>query len=86
MKNLFNLLERFSRSLNKDTLLKETIAETILERTNIKLNPENLLLKEGVLELNGSPAVNNEIKLKEEGIKEELRERYKINILRILYK
>lgn len=86
MKNLFNLLERFSRSLNKDTLLKETIAHTIFERTNIKINPENLSFKEGVLELKGSPVVNNEIRLKEEGIKTELKELYQINILRILYK
>lgn len=86
MKNLFNLLERFSRSLNKDTLYKETIAQTIEEHTRIKLKGENLNLKEGVLELKGSPVVNNEIRLKEEGIKDELKERYKINITRILYK
>ncbi len=86
MKNLFHLLERFSRSLNKDTLFKETIAQTIFERTNIKINPENLAFKEGVLELEGSPAVNNEIKLKEASIREELKERYQINVTRILYK
>ena len=86
MKNLFHLLERFSRSLNKDTLTKETIIETIREHTNISLKAEALNVKEGVLELQGSPTINNEIRLKEEGLKTELKERYHINITRILYK
>ena len=86
MKNLRHLLERFSHSLNKDTLTKETILKTIEELTKIKLNFKNLTLKEGVLELNGSPTINNEIRLKEEVLKSELKERHKLNIVRILYK
>ena len=74
MKDLFNLLQRFSKSLNKDALLKEKIAQIISHYIKINLPPDNLNLKEGVLEISASPIVKNEIKLKEEKILSELRE------------
>ena len=86
MKNLLHLLERFSNSLHKDTLIKERIAETIFTYTKVKITNDKLLLKEGVLELEASAVVKNEIKLKEESIKTELKERFRINITRVLYK
>lgn len=86
MRNLFDLLQRFSRSLNKDTFTKETIARVIEERTRVVLKPEDLLLKDGVLELTAGASAKNEIRLKEEAIKSELKELHKVNILRVLYK
>lgn len=86
MKNLLSLLERFSKSLNKDTYTKETISRVIGERVGVPLPLENLSLKEGVLEIRAGAALKNEINLKEEGIKNELREVYKIPVVKILYK
>lgn len=86
MKNLFSLLQRFSQSLNKDTLVKETISQVIFEKTNIKLASEKISLKNGVLEISTSPVMQNEIKLKEELIKTTLKEVSQINLSRVLYK
>ncbi len=86
MKNLLSLLERFSKSLNKDTFTKEAIVSVIHNRTKILLAIENLSLKEGVLEIVSSPAVNNEIRLKEDVIRDELKEVHKLPIRRVIYK
>lgn len=86
MKNLTDLLKRFSQSLNKDTQTKEIVARIILARTGVNLSSEKISLKNGVLEISTSPAAHNEIRLKEEGITQELKEFHKIPILRILYK
>ncbi len=86
MKNLLSLLERFSRILNKDVFIKESIAKVIEGKTKISLTPDNFLLKEGVLEINSSPVAKNEIRLKEDIIKDELREVHHIFISKIFYK
>jgi len=86
MINLSNLLERFSKSLNKDSWTKETILSTILEKTRVNLPQENVFLKDGVLEIRASASAKNEIMLKEESIKTELKERYQISFSRIIYK
>ncbi len=86
MKNLLSLLERFSKILNKDVFIKETIARVIEHKTRAVLLPGNLSLKEGVLEIKASAVIKNEISLKEDSIKDELRELHKISISRVLYK
>lgn len=86
MKNLLNLLERFSKILDKDQVLKESIQKIIKENTQVSLSTEKINLKEGVLEINTSPAAKNEINLKEEIIKFQLKEIYQISITRIIYK
>jgi hypothetical protein len=86
MKNLLTLLERFSKSLNKDAWTRETISSVIKERVGFSPSLENLNLKDGVLEINAGAALKNEIKLKEEAIKSQLKEAYKISVSRILYK
>lgn len=86
MKNLFNLLERFSKSLNKDTLAKEAVAQVVFRHTRVNLKPENINLKDGVLEISASPVFKNEINLKESAIKSDLKERHNIFVSRILYK
>lgn len=86
MRNLVDLLKRFSLSLNKDTNTKEAVAGVIQERVGISIPLENIALKDGVLSITASGAVNNAIKLKEELILSEIRERYKAPISRILYR
>lgn len=86
MKDLLKLLERFSRSLNKDTNTKETIAQIISQKVGVPFKTECLALKEGVLELTAGAALKNEIRLKEESILTELKEIYKINVTRVIYK
>lgn len=86
MKDLFKLLERFTKSLSKDVLAKEAVLQTILEHTRAKISIENISLKEGVLEINASPVVKNEINLKETAILSELKERHRISVSRIFYK
>ena len=80
MIDLKNLLERLSNSLNKDAKLKDQIIQTIKEKTKVQLTPEQINLKDGVLEINTNPIINNEIRLKEDLIKPELK------ISRIIYK
>jgi hypothetical protein len=87
MKNLSSLLERLSKVLNKDTVIKESVTRVIKEKIGIEIPQENINLnKEGVLEIISSPSANNEIRLKEEYIKTELREVYNISISRIFFK
>lgn len=86
MENLSKLLERFSRSLNKDTLTKGFISEVIERTTKISLDGEKVNLKDGVLTIQCSPVFKNELRLKEERILTELKERHNIRISRVLYK
>jgi len=86
MKNLRNLLERFTRSLDKDTVIKGFTLEVIKRRTGITLQEAQLALKEGVLEVTAGAATKNELRLKEEAIRAELKEVHNINIVRVLYK
>ena len=80
MKGLDSLLNRISNILNKEELRKKSILDVIREKTKITLNPEQIFLKNGVLEIEASPVAKNEIKLKEDFLKQELK------ISRILYK
>lgn len=80
MIDLKNLLERLSNSLNKDAKLKDQIIQIIKNYTHIEINQNQINLKDGVLEINTNPIINNEIRLKEDLIKSELK------ISRIIYK
>ena len=85
MKNLLNLLERFSQSLNKDARTRETVTQIIKEKTGIELSKENINIKNGILEFTSSPVIKNEMALKENAIKDSLKERG-VMISRVLYK
>lgn len=86
MKNIGSLLERLSKILNKDQAIKNSVIEAIKKMTGVTLSSESVELKEGILHISSFPAALNEIRLKEERIKDELREVYKISILKIFYK
>jgi len=85
VKNLNELTRKIYNSLNRDTLLKEKVIEVIKTHTNITLEPKKLFIKESLLEIEASPAVKNEISLKQETILFKLKEN-KINIKRLLYR
>lgn len=86
MYNLTSLLERFRKILDKDSVIKESIVNLIKERTRVSLDHHKINLKEGVLEITTSSVGKNEIRLKEEGIKDELKEVHNIIVTRVLYK
>ncbi len=72
MRNLTDLLGRFAKSLYKDTDTKERIVSIIFTHTRIRLSPEKVSLKNGVLEINASPIAHQEIAFKQEAILNEL--------------
>lgn len=86
MKTLSSLLERFKKSLGKDTVNKDLIISVIESAVSIKLKQEEVNIKESTLEINSSPAKKNEIKLKEDLILSEIRAQTHQNISRIFYK
>lgn len=86
MENLSKLLGRFSKILNRDASTKDAIIRVILEKAKVSLNPENIFLKDGILQIDSSPAAKNEISFKEQVIRDELKERHYIFVSRILYK
>ena len=87
MKDISSLLGRFLKSLGKDTLTKETVLEAIQRATGFVLKPEEVSIKENVLSIElDSPGKKNEIKLKEEKILNEIKERTSQNINKIFYK
>ena len=85
MRNLRALLERFSKNLNRTSLFKEHIINTVEKLTRARLSPEQINLREGILEINAGGAVKSEICLKEDQIKSELRS-LGVYVGRILYK
>lgn len=86
MKNLRTLLERFTRSLNKDEIARQAVCEAAWSIARVRLDPSSVSLKEGVLSLSAGAAAKNELRLKEEKIKEALQGLYDIRILRVIYK
>ena len=86
MENLSKLLERFSKILNRDTSIKEAIVKVIAGRTKVSLKTEDFTLKDGVLEVTASATAKNEIRLKEDSIKSELKSSHNLSISRIFYK
>lgn len=86
MENLPNLLKKFSKLLDRKTAAKESVACVIKELTGSNLTTDKIFLQESVLEIHGSPILNNEIRLKEGKILEELRRSHKLFISRVLYK
>lgn len=73
MRNLSDLLNRFSHSLKKDSLAKERVREVLLRHTGVMIKEDQIYIKDGVLELDLPPVAKSEIMLKEEAIRDELK-------------
>ena len=85
MRNLTSLLQRITKSLNRNELTQTNIISTIKKLTKVELRHEDISLQNGVLSISLNPTAKNEVRLKEAGIIEDLRSR-QIYINRILYK
>ncbi len=85
MKNISSLLDRFFKSVGRDILSREIILEVIKNETRIGLTPDDIGLKEGVLEIKTTSLKQNEIRLKEKLLLEILKDR-NVLVTRIFYK
>ena len=85
MKNLKNLLERFSNSLNKDSIIRETISEVVFTKARVRLPEGAITFKEGVLTISTTQTGKSELRLKEEAIIRGLLERG-VKVSRINYR
>lgn len=86
MKTLSSLLERFKKSLGKSTVNKDAVILAVEKVVNIKLKPEEINIKDAVLEIISSPSKKSEIRLKEELVLSEVRLQTGQNVSRIFYK
>lgn len=86
MKKINSLLSRFAGLLDKKTAIKETVALVISKSINKEVSPGCIFVSESVLEIEVSPTVKNEIKLKEQSILEELEGSHKLFFNRVLYR
>ena len=78
-------MERFSKLLDKDSLTKGIISEIIQKETGLLLSPENISIKNHVLEITAGSTFKNEIRMKEERISTSLKEAG-IFVSRVLYR
>jgi hypothetical protein len=85
MKSFSTLLEKITKALGEDALLKSSVIEVIKELTGGTIKEDQFSIKEGILTINASPVVKNEIRLKEEEIRREILNRTSRNIVKINY-
>ncbi len=86
MKNLASLLERLTRSVNKDKVIKGAISDVVFLYTNIRLEENQIAIKDGILEINASSITKSEIMIKEKEITDNLKNNQKMFISRIIYR
>jgi hypothetical protein len=85
MRNLTDLLKRFTSSLNKDEIARQAVVDAVSASTGIKLAPQGISLKEGVLTISAGAAAKNEMRLKEARIIDTLKGLYNIRVSRVIY-
>jgi hypothetical protein len=86
MRNISDLLKRFTNSLNKDEIARQAVGEVVFSITHITVPPEQISLKDGILSIMASAAAKSEMRLKEEAILDALKGRYNIRVSRVIYK
>jgi hypothetical protein len=85
MKSFSSLLEKITKALGDDTHLKNAVIDSIKEFTGGTLKEDQFDIKEGILTINASPVVKNEIRLKEVEIRRAILDRTSRNIIKINY-
>jgi hypothetical protein len=85
VENLRNLLERFSRSLDRNTAAKEAVISAVSNHTKISLSPKDISIRDGVLEITASAVAKSEINLKTRLILAELKAQ-KVPVERIVFR
>ena len=86
MRRISLLLEKISRSLNKDRYIKEAVLGVIKEFAHIELEDTDIALKDGILYVETTSGRKNEIAVKEKEVISNLKNSHNINIVRVLYK
>lgn len=86
METLSSLLGRFRKSIGRNILAKESIISAVDSVAGINLSPEEINIKEFVLEISSSPIKKNEIRLHEREVLAQVRALTGQNISKIFYK
>ena len=66
MFNISGFLEKFKKFDQNKTLQTENIIKSIESAVGIKIDKKNIVIKDGILRIQGSPALRQEIFLKKE--------------------
>ncbi len=85
MKDFKSLLSRIALALGSDAHLKSSVRDAVRECTGGNLRDEDIVLKDSTLSLTASPALKNEIRLKEEKVLSSIAEKSGVRIKRIVY-
>lgn len=85
MKDLSKLLERVMGALHADSALKQAVVVSIKECTGGTVNESDINVKNGVLTIHASPALKNELRLKEYKVLESIYTKCGTRIVRVVY-
>ncbi len=85
MKNLSSLLDKLTKSVNKDKIIKGTISDVVFLYTKVRLGESQVAIKDGILEVSASSIAKNEIKMREGEILDNLKNN-QIFISRVTYR
>jgi len=85
MKDLSKLLERVVGALKSDEIFKGAICAAIKECIGGSVTDKDISIKNGVLTIHASPALKNELRLKEEKVLECIYEKCGKRIVRVVY-
>ncbi len=85
MKNLSSLLERLTGALHADARLRLAVSESVQECAGGLISDKDLEIKDGVLTIHASPALKNELRLKEKRLLDSIYEKSGKHITRIIY-
>jgi hypothetical protein len=66
MFNISDFLEKFKKFERNNTTQTENILKSIENVVGVKINKKNIVIKNGVLRIQGSPALRQEVFLKKE--------------------
>lgn len=86
MIDLGSLLGRFKKSIGRNILAKESVISAVDSVVGINLSPEEINIKEFVLEIDSSSIKKNEIRLHEREVLAQVRALTGQNISKIFYK
>ncbi len=73
MNGIGSFLEKFKRLLGNDVFLREAVAQAIFNLFKIKIEPKDVIVKDGTAVIKAHPVFKNEIFLKKNQILEELK-------------
>ena len=81
-KHINSFLDKFKKKLFQKEEIYRIISEEILNETKIKLNKDDIKIKNGIISVNCSPLARNQILINKKNILLKLRDRLPENILK----